>query len=144
MFLKRLLTVILLGASLVTGYGQAEGDWMVAAHFDLVKTDFTKPLEKVQSAIEAHYFVRQNFTVHTGLEVWTQDELSFLVGARWYPREEVFVRLRGLIGANDVTLGGGFTKPVAGNLKFEAIADFYFSIDFAIRAGFIYMMHKNP
>ncbi len=134
---------ILLSISMIAGYAQIAGDYLVGLQADLVKTDNSGVFEKAQFGAELNYFVTKNLTGTTGFEIWTGNDLSFLIGARWYPREDGFVRVRGLIGENDLSIGGGWVKSLNESLKFEAIADFYFKIDFSIRAGFVYVIRRN-
>jgi hypothetical protein len=47
------------------------------------------------------------------------------MGVRYYALDNFFVRFRGLIGANEVALGGGWSKPINEKWRFEAIGDFY-------------------
>jgi hypothetical protein len=122
---------------------QIAEDLMVGGHFDVVKTDYSNILEKVQFGAEVNYFAAKKITATAGFEYWTEEGISFLVGGRWYPRENAFVRVRGLVGANDLSIGGGWSKPINENLKFEAIGDFYFKFDFAIRVGVVYIMRKK-
>jgi hypothetical protein len=127
----------------MSAFGQIAGDFMVGFQMDVVKTDNSKVFEKAQFGAELNYFVTRNFVGTTGFEVWTGDDLSFIVGARWFPNADGFVRLRGLIGENDVSLGGGWVKPINEKFRFEAIADFYFKIDFSIRMGIVYVMRRD-
>lgn len=127
----------------VTATAQIAKDMMVGGSFDLVKTDNDKFAEKAQIGFEGNYFITRQFTGSAGLEIWTDDEVSFVLGARWFPVEEAFVRIRGLIGANDLSLGGGWTRPIDDTWKFEAMGDFYFSGDFAIRAGVVYVIRRD-
>jgi hypothetical protein len=122
---------------------QMAHDMVIGTHLDLVKTDNTNLLEKAQFGVELNYFATRSVTGTTGIEVWTGDDLSFLVGARWYPSDDGFLRVRGLIGANELSIGGGWAKPLGDNFRFEAIGDFYFSFDFSIRAGFTYVIRRN-
>ena len=46
---------------------------------------------------------------------------SFMMGARWYVDEHIFFRLRGLIGANDVSVGVGYLKPIDKNFRLEGL-----------------------
>jgi hypothetical protein len=124
-------------------FGQIAHDMMVSGHLDLVKTDHTRLLEKYQFGGEVNYFATRKITATAGLEIWTGDEFSFLIGSRWFPTEDTFVRIRGLVGANDISIGGGWSKPINENFRFEAIGDFYFKIDFAIRAGVVYIIRRN-
>jgi hypothetical protein len=124
-------------------WAQIAGDYFIGVQADLVKTDNVRIFDKSQFAAEVNYFVTKNFTGTTGIEVWTADELSFLIGARWFPNEDGFIRVRGLIGENDVSIGGGWVKPLNNHFRFEAIADFYFKIDFSIRAGVVYVIRRK-
>lgn len=123
---------------------QIAHDFQVGFGMDLVKTDLQKTGEKLQAGVEANYFLSRKFTATAGLEAWSGDSFSLVVGGRWYPVEYAFVKVRGLIGENDLAIGGGWTKPLNGNLKFEASADFYFKVDFAIRAGVVYVIRRKP
>ena len=116
---------------------------MVGGAFDLIKTDNDGVLDKVQLGLEGHYFITRQFTLSLGTEIWTDDDFSLALGGRWFPVEEAFVRVRGLIGENDVSIGGGWTKPINDKFKFEAIGDFYFKGDFAIRAGLMYVIRRK-
>ena len=85
---------------------------------------------------EVNYFATRQITATAGLEYWSTEGVSFLVGGRWYPNENTFVRLRGLVGANDLSVGAGWSKPINENFRFEAIGDFYFKLGkFASRAA---------
>jgi hypothetical protein len=65
------------------------------------------------------------------------------VGGRWYPVADAFVRARGFIGANDVSIGGGWVKPLKEHLRFEAIGDVYFDGQIAIRCGLSYTFPRK-
>lgn len=124
----------------VQGMAQETGDYLFHLQSDFVKTDNAKLFAKAQIGAEVNYFVTDKITGSAGFEVWTGDEFSFVVGARYFPAEEGFIRLRGLIGENDLSLGAGWIMPIRDNLRFEAIADFYFSVDFSIRGGLVYFL----
>ena len=141
MLQKLAMTIVLFFIS-TTSFSQIAGDYMVGAQIDIIKTDNTKVFGKAQFGAEVNYFVTKNFTGTTGFEVWTGDDLSFLIGARWFPNDDGFIRVRGLIGANDLSIGGGWVKPLNEHLRFEAIADFYFKVDFSIRAGVVYLIRR--
>jgi hypothetical protein len=121
-----------------TLYAQERGSLRVALHTDLIKTDNDRFLDKMQAGAEGIYFLTPKVGGTGGLEYWSGKKWSLVLGARWYATEDVFVRVRGLIGANEMSVGGGFSKPISPVLRFEAIGDFYFSIDFAIRTGLVY------
>lgn len=141
MQLHRLLFVVLLVSS-YSSFGQIAGDYLIGAQMDIIKTDNSGIFEKAQFGAEVNYFVTKNFAGTTGFEIWTGDELSFLIGARWFPNDDGFIRVRGLIGENDLSVGGGWVKPINEKLRFEAIADFYFKVDFSIRAGLVYVIRR--
>lgn len=124
-------------------YGQIAGDYMVGVSGDLIKTDTDGLLKKVQTGAEFNYFLHRKFTVSGGFELWTADEISFVIGTRWFATEDFFVRARGLVGENDINIGGGWTQPLGEHFKFEAIGDFYFKGDFAIRVGINYVFRQK-
>jgi hypothetical protein len=136
-----LFAIILFHGS--SGFAQIAGDYMIGLQSDIVKTDNSKAFAKAQIGAEVNYFVTKNFTGTTGFEIWTADEISFLIGARWFPNDDAFVRIRGLIGENDLSIGGGWVKPINDKFRFEAIADFYFKVDFSIRAGLVYVIRRS-
>ena len=137
--------LILLPLLLITGMASAQiaKDIIVGGSFDIIKTDNDKFLDKAQFGGELNYFFTRHITGTTGFEIWTGDDISFVVGGRWYPVEEAFVRARGLIGENDFSIGGGWTRPLNENWKFEAMADFYFEGEFAIRVGAVYIIRRK-
>jgi len=117
---------------------------MVGGNMDLIKTDYSSFFDKGQVGLEANYFVVRHFAASGGLELWTKQKSSFMMGMRWYPHDHVFVRLRGLIGANDVSVGGGWAKPINDRWRFEAMGDFYVTnTEFAIRAGVCYVIKSK-
>lgn len=117
---------------------------MIGGSLDLIKTDYSSFFDKAQIGLEANYFVVRHFAASGGVELWTRQKSSFMMGMRWYPADHVFVRVRGLIGANDVALGGGWVKPINDTWRFEAIGDFYIAdTEFAIRAGISYVIKSK-
>jgi len=142
---NKISMLLLAGLLVVANHANAQiaEDIIVGAHLDLVKTDYSAILQKVQFGGEVNYFATKVITATAGFEYWTNEGVSFLVGGRWYPKENTFVRLRGLVGANDLSVGGGWSKPINEDLKFEAIGDFYFKVDFAIRVGVVYIIRKK-
>jgi hypothetical protein len=139
---KKILIVPFLFVSITT-FSQIAKDIMIGVGTDLMKTDNDNIAGKAQIGVEGNYFLTRNFTATGGIEIWTADEVSFVTGIRWFPVEEAFIRFRGLIGENDLSLGGGWMKPLDANWKFEAIGDFYFKGEFSIRAGFVYLIRRN-
>ena len=141
--MNRFLFVFLLSVAEFPAAAQIAEDLAVGLQLDLVKTDNSRLFQKAQFGAEVNYFITKKITATTGFEIWTGDEISFLIGGRYYPTPETFIRVRGLVGANDMSIGGGWIKPLSETLRFEAMGDFYFNIDFAIRAGLIYVIRRN-
>jgi hypothetical protein len=141
--LKSILTATALFMFVAIVHGQISKDFMVGGALDLIKTDNDGFLGKAQLGLEGNYFITRQFTASAGLELWTDNDASFTIGGRWFPVEEAFVRFRGLIGENDLSIGGGWTKPINDKLRFEALGDFYFAGEFAIRAGVMYVIRRK-
>ncbi|MDH4092160.1 MAG: hypothetical protein OEV74_09695 [Cyclobacteriaceae bacterium] len=123
-------------------FGQVARDFMVGGGFDLVKTDNEGFVQKAQIGFEGNYFLTRQFTASAGLEFWVNDGVSFAFGGRWYPIENFFTRIRGLVGENDVSIGAGWNKPITATWHFEAIGDFYFKGEFGIRMGLMYIIRR--
>jgi len=137
-------TLILFTALALPSFAQSNNDIMVGGSLDLIKTNYSSFLDKAQIGLEANYFVVRHFAASGGIEFWTKDKTSFMMGMRWYANDHVFVRLRGLIGVNDVSIGGGWVKPINDSWRFEATGDFYVAdTEFAIRAGLNYVIKSK-
>src|SRR5688572_13745842 len=102
-------------------------DFLVGMNFDLIKSDNDGYFEKAQVGLDINYFFSNKVTIATGVEIWTRGKPSAVIGTRWYPTRDAYVRIRGLIGENDVSVGAGWAKPVTEVLRFESMADFYFT-----------------
>jgi len=116
---------------------------MVGGGFDLIKSDVSGFLGKAQAGVEMNYFLDRKFTATGGLDAWSDRNISFVIGGRYYPMDVLFVRARGLLGENDLSIGAGWTKPINENLRFEAIGDFYFKVDFSVRVGVAYVFRRK-
>lgn len=137
-----LILVLLSGLSLITK-AQSTSDIMLSGEMDLIKTDNQDLFKKAQFGIEVNYFVARHFAVGLGGEFWTKQKDSFVMGARWYANENVFVRFRGLIGANDAAIGGGYAKALTEYLRLEGMGDFYLSsTEFGVRIGLSYVIKR--
>ena len=141
--MHKILVALLLLFITQRSYSQIAKDFLVGGGVDLIKSDNRGFLEKAQLGVEANYFITRKFTGSAGFEIWTADAFSFALGARWFPIDEAFVRVRGFIGANDLSIGGGWTKPLNEFWRFEAMGDFYFRGEFAIRAGVAYVIRRG-
>lgn len=122
-------------------FSQQKGDILVGAHLDLIKTNNSAYFQRFQIGTEGNWFFHKRFTASGGVEYWSENrQPSVVAGARWYPVEEAFIRFRGLLGANDFAVGGGWSMPVRDKIRFEALSDFYFAGHITIRAGFTYLL----
>jgi hypothetical protein len=123
-------------------FAQSSNSIMISAGADVIKTDIDEPFKKAQIGLEANYFVVRHFAVGAGAEFWTDRTNSFVMSMRWYPVDNLFVRLRTLTGANVVAVGVGYAFPLSDHWKLDGIGDFYFNNpQFALRAGISYVIH---
>lgn len=144
--MRKLLILSLLLLAL-SARSQSTGDFMLGIGTDLLKTDIHEPFNKAQVGLELNYFVKKNFSATLGADIWSQGDDSFVVGMRWYfidvsshsRANYYFLRLRGLIGVNDVALGFGWARALTSTLRVEALGDYYFNSEFAIRGGIAYV-----
>lgn len=151
--MKRLGLILVYFLISYNSFSQIAKDFMIGASLDLVRSDYDSFFEKVQTGAEFNYFLSRKFTATGGVEYWSSgNQISFVMGARWYPIQEAFIRVRGLVGANDIAFGGGWNKPIALNKQqltkrnwyFEAMADVYVKqSNFAIRAGLVYIFKRT-
>jgi hypothetical protein len=141
--LKKIVTslVLLIGtANFISA--QSSNDIMVSGGFDLIKTDYNEAFGKVQIGFEANYFVIRHFSVGAGVDIWGKDKNSFVMGMRWYANDNIFVRFRGLIGANDAAVGGGYSKAINKDWRVDGMGDFYVDAgEFGLRLGVSYIIH---
>jgi hypothetical protein len=134
--LKKSLLTLLVCSFTIISWAQSTHDVMVSGGMDLIKTDNRALFKKAQFGFEANYFVVRHFAVGAGAEIWTNNQKnSFMMGMRWYANNHVFLRFRGLIGANDAAIGLGYAKPLSQNVLFESMGDFYFTGNFGLRFG---------
>jgi len=139
--MRRLFFIACLVIS-IPSIAQSTKDFLVGGGLDLLKSDYEKPFNKAQFGIEGHYFIVRQFAVGAGMELWTTHQSSsFMMGVRWYPTDKLFVRFRGLIGANDAAAGAGWSQPLKNSFRLEAMGDFYInSTEFALRLGVAYVI----
>lgn len=116
---------------------------MLAIQSDLIKSDNDGFFEKMQGGFEGSYYTSRKFAVTAGIEWWSDRKFLLIPGIRFCPIDEAFLRLRGLIG-DDLSIGGGFAKPLSDRLRIEATGDLYFEGHIAIRAGLAYGFGKRP
>lgn len=139
--MKKLLIVVFILGMVNWVSAQSTSDIMIGGGVDFIKTDNPGVFEKSQIGFEVNYFVVRHFAVGLGAEIWSNQKNSFAMGARWYANENVFLKFKGLIGANDVALGGGYAKALTQYLRLEGMGDFYVnSSEFGIRIGLGYVI----
>jgi hypothetical protein len=125
-------------------FSQVKNDLLIGVQADLIKTNTAGYFKRFQVGAEGNFFFSEKFTITGGVEYWTQvRQFSLVAGGRWYPTSDAFLRVRGLLGANDFSLGGGWSRPVTNDFRFEALSDFYFAGHITIRAGFTYTFRKK-
>lgn len=139
--MRKLLLVSITLITLQLG-AQSTKDILIGSGFDLVKTDIAKVFDKAQIGFEGHFFIVRHFAAGAGVEYWTTGQKSsFMLGVRYYATEKLFLRFRGLIGANELALGVGWSHPLNASFRAEAMGDFYMiNTDFALRAGIAYII----
>ena len=135
-----LVTVILFAA--ISAKAQGAGDLLIGAGLDILKSNNTGFGDQVQLGVEANYFINSEFSVTGGVENWTAGKTSLIIGGRYYIQENIFARVRGIIGDNDISVGGGYSYPLSKNWRVEAMGDIYFEGDFALRGGVAYLLGK--
>jgi hypothetical protein len=142
MLKKIVISLALLINSVQFINAQSSNDIMVSGGFDLIKTDYDEAFGKAQLGFEANYFVVRHFSVGAGAEIWGKQKNSFVMGMRWYANDNIFVRFRGLIGANDVAIGAGYSKAINKDWRLDGMGDFYVDAgEFGLRLGVSYIIH---
>jgi ATP-dependent RNA helicase RhlE len=66
-------------------YSQQKNDFLVGGAFDLIKTDNEGFVQKAQVGGEFNYFFARSFAATAGLDIWANNTMSFVFGARCYP-----------------------------------------------------------
>lgn len=140
--MRLLFTLIALSIVSYTN-AQIARDMLFGGGIDLIKTDNEKAFNKMQLGLETNYYFTRNLTGSAGFELWVGDKTSISIGGRWYMFDAAFLRVRGLIGENDLSIGGGWNLPLGKDLKLEALGDFYFEGEFAVRVGLVYILRKE-
>ncbi len=132
------ITTILLTLLSATSYSQQAGQIMIGIQTDLIKSDNDSFGKKMQGGIEGAFYPTSKVALTASGEWWSSDRQAIaILGARIRPIEEAFLRARWLIN-KDASIGAGFSKPLSGNFFLEAMTDFYFEGNIAIRAGITY------
>jgi hypothetical protein len=140
--MKTFFSTLIFSLLVISAFAQKK-DFLVGMNLDLIKSDNDGYFEKAQVGLEVNYFFSSKFTATAGVEVWTREGPGAVIGMRWYPVKDAYIRVRGLFGENDLSIGGGWAKPMTEILRFESMADFYFTGNFSIRAGFAFLI-KHP
>ena len=127
MFIRRLIFLIAFCCISQLAQAQGKGNFLLGVGMDLYRTDNSGFAERSQIGLEGNYFFASKFSGTVGLDFWSSRETFFVLGARFYPIDPVFIKMKGLIGDDsDVTLGMGYQRGIGGNFNFEGGMDFYF------------------
>lgn len=140
-----LIGFLLLFPLAVSIMAQTSSNIMVGGGVDLIKSDNNGFAEKIQTGLEANYFINRSFSVSGGFEFWSgnNNNNSLILGLRWYPIQKLFIRFRGLIGQDDVGLGAGYAHVLNANWRLEVIGDYYMDQGAAgFRLGVAYVIRK--
>ncbi len=105
---------------------------LIGGGIDILKSNNSGFGNQVQLGAELNYFINSEFSITGGFENWTAGTTSLVLGGRYYIQNDIFARIRGLIGGNDISIGGGYSHPVNKHWRVEAMGDIYFQGDFAI------------
>ncbi|SRR5258707_15460479 len=140
--MKKLLFTSIVISSAWLAHAQSTRDIMLSGGADVLKTDNHSLLSKAQLGFEGNYFVKRRVAIGIGAELWANNQKSsFVFGTRLYANDKVFFRFRGLIGANDLSVGMGYSKPIDKNLRFEGMGDYFLNGSaFALRIGLGYVL----
>jgi len=141
--MRGLFFLIVFNVIAVAGFSQRARQFMIGVHSDLIKSDNDGFFEKLQTGVEGSFYLSRKFAVTTAVEWWTGDKVILIPGVRFRPIDEAFVRVRGLMN-EDLSVGGGFAKPLSDQWWVEAISDFYFEGHMTIRAGIVYGFGRKP
>ena len=141
MFIRRLIFLIAFCCISQLAQAQGKGNFLLGVGMDLYRTDNSGFAERSQIGLEGNYFFASKFSGTVGLDFWSSRETFFVLGARFYPIDPVFIKMKGLIGDDsDVTLGMGYQRGIGGNFNFEGGMDFYFDPgELGIRLGLSYL-----
>ena len=121
---------------------QSSGDMLVGAGLDILKSNNTGFGNQVQMGAEFNYFVNGELAATAGFENWTAGTTSLVIGTRYYIQNNIFARVRGIIGDNDLSIGGGYSHDLNKNWRLEAMGDIYFQGYFVLRGGVSYLLVK--
>ena len=141
--LMRLFVSILFSVIATACYSQRAQRIMIGVQADLIKSDNDGFFEKMQGGVEGSYYFSRKFAANVGVEWWTGNDILPVLGGRFCPIDEAFIRIRAFPG-KDVSIGGGFAKPLSERVRIEAMTDFYFEGYIAIRGGIAYGFGRNP
>ncbi|GAB3653593.1 hypothetical protein GCM10028791_23840 [Echinicola sediminis] len=134
---------LLLLAAKKTEAQQAEGSYMISSAFDLARTDAPGVIRRYQLGLEANYFHWYFLSFSGGYEFNYNRPNHVTLGARYYPLEPVFIRMRGLVGKDsDLAFGAGYTYNLSYRFRLEGMVDYYAVTNVAgLRAGISFLIN---
>jgi len=145
--MKKSLVLLALPLFLWTSYQasaqQAEGSYLLSGAFDLGRTDAPGVIRRYQAGLEANYFHWHFLSFSGGYEFNYNRSNHVTLGARYYPLEPVFIRMRGLVGKDsDLAFGAGYTYNITYRLRLEGMVDYYAVTNVAgLRAGISFLIN---
>lgn len=105
---------------------QAAGSYLISGGMDLARTDAPGVIRRFQLGTELNYFHLHSLSFTGGYEFNYSRPNHVVLGARFYPIEPVFVRLRGLVGnKSDLALGAGYSHNLSYRFRLEGMVDYY-------------------
>lgn len=139
---KKLVLVVGMMLMVFLVKAQGTGDMLIGGGLDILKSNNIGFGNQVQLGVEVNYFINSQFTVSAGFENWTAGKTSLVLGGRYFIKDNIFARIRGIIGDNDLSIGGGYSHPINKHWRIEAMGDIFLVGDFAIRGGVAYLLGK--
>jgi hypothetical protein len=140
--MRNVLVVVMMVLTAYLAKAQGSGDMLIGAGIDVLKSSNSGFGNQVQLGAEFNYFINGEFAVTAGFENWTAGTTSLVIGGRYYIQNNIFARIRGIIGDNDLSIGGGYSHEINKHWRLEAMGDIYLEGDFALRGGVAYLLGK--
>ena len=140
--MKRLLLPLLLLISL-NCLGQIKGDLLFEGGFDVIKSDIQSAFNKAQFGAELGYFLSGELAISGGLELWSEESASLLIGARYALNDKIYLKGRVLLGADKISLGGGYSFFFSEKVRFNAGAEVYHTGELALRVSSMWTIRRN-
>jgi len=133
--MKKLFCIILF--LIAVGSTSSFAQWRLVGGVDMLKSPFFEDYPTLNMGFEVNYFAARSIALTGGIETWQKPDMPFGValGARWYPLNPLFFRMRGILSSDsDFDLGLGYTLGLSRKWFLEISSDYYvINQDFALR-----------